>query len=205
MNEQLVLKVLNKFGAVLKGHFIGTQELHLDTYINKDAIYPHTEETSYLCRAIAAEWYYNDDYVEVVIAPEKGGIILSQWVTHHLNQGYIGRPEVLGVYAEKSEDRNTFIIKRGYDKIVTGRNVLVVEDVLNTGDSAKKVIEAVRAVSGNIVGLGVIWNRGGLTAQDIDVPKLTALVNIKLDAWNRATCPLCAQGVPINTDVGKGR
>lgn len=27
----------------------------------------------------------------------------------------------------------------------------------------------------------------------------------KTDAWNELNCPLCAQEVPINTDVGKGR
>jgi hypothetical protein len=37
------------------------------------------------------------------------------------------------------------------------------------------------------------------------VPKLTALVNVKLDAWDEATCPLCEQNVPVNTNVGKGR
>jgi len=82
----------------------------------------------------------------------------------------------------------------------------VVGDVLTTGGSAKKVVEATRALGGNIVGLGVLCNRGGITPQDVaDPPKLFALVNVKLDAWDEAGCPLCAQNVPINTDVGKGR
>ena len=38
-----------------------------------------------------------------------------------------------------------------------------------------------------------------------DIPKLIALVNITLDAWNEADCPLCKQNIPINTDVGKGK
>ena len=32
-----------------------------------------------------------------------------------------------------------------------------------------------------------------------------ALIDIPLDAYSEAECPLCADGVPINTDVGKGR
>jgi orotate phosphoribosyltransferase len=81
-----------------------------------------------------------------------------------------------------------------------------VEDVLTTGGSAKKVVEATRALGGNIVGLGVLCNRGGITPEDVaNPPKLFALVNIKLDAWDETECPLCAQSVPINTDVGKGR
>ena len=84
--------------------------------------------------------------------------------------------------------------------------VLVVEDILTTGGSVKKVIEATRAIGGEVVGLGVLCNRGGITSHDVgDVPKLFALVNVTLESWTEAECPLCAKGIPINTDVGKGR
>lgn len=219
MNEREVLQVLGKVGAVIaNSHIVYTSGKHGTAYVNKDAVYPHTDKTSLLCHAIA-EQFMNDN-VEVVIAPAIGGVILSQWTAHHLTEmtGYklygssvqllvanYSSYEVLGVYAEKAEN-NTFIIKRGYDKLITGKNVLVVEDVLTTGGSAKKVIEATRALGGNVVGLGVLCNRGGITPQDVaDIPKLIALVNVKFDAWDEADCPLCAQNVPINTDVGKGR
>jgi orotate phosphoribosyltransferase len=217
MNEQEVLQVLGKVGAVITdSHIVYTSGKHGTAYVNKDAVYPHTAETSRLCRAIAER--FADDNVEVVIAPAIGGVILSQWTAHHLSE-MSGR-EVFGVYAEKEgveltssgygplppkhEDR--FVIKRGYDKLIAGRRILVVEDVLTTGGSAKKVIEATRAIGGTVVGLGVLCNRGGITPQDVaDVPKLIALVNVKLDAWDETICPLCERNVPINTDVGKGR
>lgn len=203
MNEQEVLQVLGKVGAVIAdSHIVYTSGKHGTAYVNKDAVYPHTKETSDLCRAIAQQ--FANDGVEVVIAPAIGGVILSQWTAHHLSE--ITEREVFGVYAEKAESGDAFIIKRGYDKIVAGKNVLVVEDVLTIGGSAKKVVEATRALGGNIVGLGVLCNRGGITPEDVaNPPKLFALVNVKLDAWDEAECPLCAQSVPINTDVGKGR
>ncbi|MBI2628246.1 MAG: phosphoribosyltransferase [Candidatus Niyogibacteria bacterium] len=218
MNEQEVLQVLGKVGAVIaNSHIVYTSGKHGTAYINKDAIYPHTKETSDLCRAIAEQ--FANDGVEVVIAPAIGGVILSQWTAHHLSE-ITGR-EVFGVYAEKetvaipdpeNRGRNcftetgNFVIKRGYDKIVAEKNVLVVEDVLTTGGSAKKVVEATRALGGNIVGLGVLCNRGEIMPHDVaNPPKLFALVNVKLNAWDEADCPLCAQSVPINTDVGKGK
>ncbi len=203
MNEQEVLQVLGKVGAVIaESHIVYTSGKHGTAYVNKDAVYPHTAETSRLCRAIAER--FADDNVEVVIAPAIGGVILSQWMAHHLSE--MNSREVFGVYAEKSEGGDAFIIKRGYDKLIAGKNVLVVEDVLTTGGSAKKVVEATRAIGGNVVGLGVLCNRGGITPQDVaDVPKLTSLVNVKLDAWDETTCPLCERNVPVNTDVGKGR
>jgi orotate phosphoribosyltransferase len=201
MNEQEVLQVLGKVGAVIAdSHIVYTSGKHGTAYVNKDAVYPHTKETSDLCRAIAEQ--FANDGVGVVIAPAIGGVILSQWVARHLSE-ITGR-EVLGVYAEKEGDG--FVVKRGYDKLLIGKNVLVVEDVLTTGGSAKKVVEATRALGGNIVGLGVLCNRGGVTPQDVaNPPKLFALVNVRLDAWDEADCPLCKQNVPINTEVGKGR
>jgi len=202
MNEQEVLQVLGKVGAVITdSHIVYTSGLHGTAYVNKDAVYPHTAETSHLCRAIAER--FADANVQVVIAPAIGGVILSQWTAHHLSE--MSGHEVFGVYAEKSGD-DAFVIKRGYDKLVAGKNVLVVEDVLTTGGSAKKVIIATREIGGNVIGLGVLCNRGGITPQDVaDVPKLTSLTDVKLDAWDEATCPLCKQNVPVNTDVGKGR
>lgn len=203
MREYSVLQVLGRVGAVtVNSHVIYTSGKHGKVYINKYAIYPHTADTSRLCRAIAKRFV--NDNVEVVIAPAMGGIILSQWVAYHLSE--MNYREVLGIYAEKSEVQDGFVVKRGYDKLISGKNVLVVEDILTTGGSAKKVIETVRTIGGNVVGLGVLCNRGGVTREDMaDVPKLTTLVNVKLDAWNEADCPLCAEGVPINTDLGKGR
>lgn len=141
--------------------------------------------------------------MDIVIAPAIGGVILSQWVAYHLTR--TNNREVLAVYAEKSVYGDGFSIKRGYDKLVAGSAVLVVEDVLTTGGSAKEVIKAVRAIGGNVLGLGVLCNRGGITPRDMGISKLIALVSIKLDASDEKECPLCAKGVPINTDVGHGK
>lgn len=201
MNEQEVLEVLGKAGAVIvDSHIVYTSGKHGSAYVNKDAVYPRTDDTSRLCRAIAERFKKED--VEVVIAPAVGGVILSTWTAHHLSR-FTGR-EVLSAYADK--DGDGFTIKRGYDKLVAGRRILVVEDLLNTGGSVKKVIDVVKRVGGIVVGLGVLCNRGGVTPEDVGgVPRLEALVNVKLDAWDATDCPLCKQGVPINTDVGHGR
>ena len=222
MNESEVQKVLAKARAIITGsHVVYTSWEHGTAYVNKDALYPHTVDMYYLCHEIAEQFRYSEDKVEVVIAPTIGGVILSQWVAYHLTKMDRHNREVLGVYAEKEAvaipdplnkgrkcyiETGNFVIKRGYDKLIAGKNVLVVEDVLTTGGSAKKVVEATRAIGGNVIGLGVLCNRGGITPQDVaDVPKLTSLVNVKFDAWDEATCPLYEQNVPVNTEVGKGR
>ena len=136
---------------------------------------------------------------------------LDREVTLPLPQGTFDRENekdeiVIPAGAKLVVKKPSFVIKRGYNKKVAGKKVLVVEDILTTGGSAKRVVLATRALGGDIVGLGVLCNRGGITPQDVgDVPKLFALVNVKLDSWKEAECPLCAQNVPINIDVGKGK
>jgi len=203
MNSSSILKTLNAVGALLTdSHIVYTSGKHGSMYVNKDALYPHTKETSELCHLFAE--HFSHDHVDVVIAPALGGIILSQWTAHHLSQ-LTGR-EVLGLYAEKIEGTKDFVIKRGYDKLLAGKKTLILEDVLTTGGSVRKVVELVRALGGEVVGVGALCNRGGILPEDIgNVPQLFALVSITLDAWDLEDCPLCKQGVPINTSVGKGR
>lgn len=198
-----MLEALRRVGGIIRdSHVVYTSGRHGSAYVNKDAIYPHTALTSDLCRAIAER--FRDAGVDVCLAPAIGGVILSQWTAHHLT-ALTGR-EVLGVYAEKTADGAGFVIKRGYDKLTSGKRVLVLEDVLTTGISVKRTVEAVRDVGGTVVGVGALCNRGGITPAELgDVPKLEALLSISLDSWEKADCPLCKKGVPLNTDVGKGK
>ena len=200
------LRVFGKVGAVITdSHIVYTSGKHGTAYVDKDRLYPHTRETSYLCRLIADQWGLTwNDIPDIVVSPEKGGIILSQWVAHHLSR--LADREVLAFYAEKTSDGGFIIHRGGATGAIPGKRVLVVEDVLTTGGSAKKVVEATRAMGGNVIGLGVLCNRGGITAADVgNPPRFWALVNVKMDAWDEAECPLCGLGIPINTDIGKGR
>ena len=199
MTEQEVLEALEKTGAVLtNSHFVYASGEHGPDYVNKDALYPHTEMASRIGLAIA-ERFVNQD-IDVVVGPEKGGIILSQWVAYHLSQ--LTERKVLSVYAEKGAEDN-FVLKRGYDKLIYGKKVLVVEDVLTTGGSGRQVVAAVRACGGKVEACHAICNRGGVKVTDIGVP-VYALVDISLDTYEEESCPLCTKGKPLVLNIGKG-
>ena len=186
---------------IFDSHIIYTSGKHGKAYVNKDALYPHTEPTSLLCEQIAI--HFQQAKVEAVLAPAIGGIILSQWIAHHLTR--LGKREVLGVYAEKSTDSDGFVIKRGYDALIRNKKVLVVEDILTTGTSVKKVIEAARKIPCEIVGVAALCNRGQISASDLgNVPELFSLLQVNLETWEASDCPMCQLNIPINTAVGKG-
>lgn len=104
-------------------------------------------------------------------------------------------------------DTGNFVIKRGYGEIVAdGKKVLVVEDVLTTGASVTKTVQAVRAIGGEVVAVAALCNRGKVTAEDIgNVPELFSLFDLPLKTYEANACPLCAAGVPVDTSAGKGK
>jgi orotate phosphoribosyltransferase len=204
MPERDVLATLARVGALITGdHLVYTSGRHGSSYVNKDALYPHTAATSEVCARIAER--FAGAGVEVVAGPTVGGVIMAQWTAHHLS-ALTGR-EVLAVYAEEEVgeggDRRR-LFRRGYDALVSGRRVLVVEDILTTGGSVRLVVEAVAAAGGAAVGVGALCNRGAVTAGAIGAPELYSLSEVPLESFAAEECPLCAAGVPVNTRVGKG-
>lgn len=204
MNDESVMQKLVELGAVITdSHIVYTSGRHGASYINKDALYKHTQQTSELCESMAHD--YDAQQVDVVIGPTIGGVVLSQWVAHHLNARR-SSGETLSLYAESEGEgsEKKFNIKRGYDAFIPGKNVLVVEDVLTTGGSARKVIECVQALGGNVLGLSVLCNKGVKPAAVANMP-IHALINVIVGSWTEDECQLCKEGVPVNTSVGKGK
>jgi orotate phosphoribosyltransferase len=199
---QDIVSIMKKVKAVLTDdHFVYTSGKHGSVYINKDAVYPYTQETSKIGRMFAEK--FKNKKIDVVAAPALGGIILSQWTAYHLSK-IQGKP-ILGIYTEKTENKDQ-IFTRGYDKHVKGKNVLVVEDLTTTGGSVKKVVDAVRSAGGKVVAVSVMINRDPVHVNgDVVGAPFSALGVIKAEAFEEKKCPLCKKGVPINTMVGHGR
>lgn len=197
-----IIQTLQRVNAVIThDHFVYTSGKHGSVYVNKDALYPHTKETSQVGRMFAEK--FKGVAIEVVAAPALGGIILSQWTAHHLSK--LKHKEVLGVYTEKTPEKGQ-VFTQGYDASIRGKNVLVIEDLTTTGGSVKKVVESVRAAGGKVVAVCVMVNRNpkGVTTKTIGAP-FFSLGILKADAYDEADCPLCARGVPVNTSVGHGK
>lgn len=204
MNEsnKEVVDILKKTGAVVSdSHFVYISGKHAPVYVNKDYVYPHTAYVSRIAEIIAEK--YKDSPVDVVVGPSIGGIILSQWTAHHLSR--LKGKEVLSVYTEKQPDKNQ-IFTRGYDKFVKGKNILVVEDIVTTGGSVKKVINSVLKEGGNAIAACAIVNKDpiNINPEFIGVP-FDYLAIVGMDVWDEKDCPLCKQGVPINTQLGHGK
>jgi orotate phosphoribosyltransferase len=205
MNDPTIMQMFTDVGAIVTGgHFVYTSGRHSSVYINKDALYLHTKTISTLCKMMVEG--YNPEQIDVVVGPVLGGIVLSQWAAHHLNQRRTGG-ETLAIYAEKATDGpdKHFFFGRGYNRYIPGKNILVAEDVLTTGGSVRQVIELIHSLGGNVVALSALCNRGNVRPSDVADVMVSALVSIELDTCAPEDCPLCKMNVPINTELGKGK
>ena len=197
-----IIKILKSINAITTdSHFVYTSEKHGSVYVRKDLLYPHTEITSDVCRLFAEK--FKNKKIDVVVAPALGGIVLSQWSAYHLSK--IKGREILGLFTEKDENSNQ-VFKRGYDQLVKGKNVLIIEDLATTGGSVKKVIDSVRKAGGKIIGVGVMVNRDpkSVTSKSIGAP-LLSLGTLEVESYEEKKCPLCKKNIPINTIVGHGK
>ncbi|MBP9814781.1 MAG: phosphoribosyltransferase [Candidatus Levybacteria bacterium] len=197
-----VLDILKKVGAIITDdHFVYTSGLHGSIYINKDALYPHTEDASQVGMLLAKK--AEDLDVDVVVGPALGGIILSTWTAYHLSS--LKNKEILGIYTEKDENKNQ-VFTRNYDSLVKDKNVLIIEDLTTTGGSVKKVVDAVRNARGRVTAVLVMVNRSPklVNGETINAPFIS-LGELPVETWTEEKCPLCKEGVPINTRVGHGK
>jgi orotate phosphoribosyltransferase len=232
-----VPKILGSLGVIIvNDHFVYTSGRHGRAYVNKDALYPHTVATSNICCGLA-DAFERDRIDVVVAPAVGGIALSQWTAYHLTNFGdpnhevlstyaerdetsllnaeeyshSIGLSSCRTIYLEVGEElvvkKPQFVLKRGYAQLVAGKRVLIVEDILTTGGTVAKVVQATKAALGEVVGVGALCNRGNVTAQMLDVPKLHSLLDVRLDSWSEEECLShgpCSEGVPVNAQIGKG-
>ncbi|MBI4433963.1 phosphoribosyltransferase [Candidatus Uhrbacteria bacterium] len=197
---------LARIGAIITNdHFVYTKGGHGRVYVAKGEVLSRSHSTRLVAQAITDRALHQfGQRIAVVAGPAVDGAMLAQAVLQELASHY--GQELRLVYTEKTPAGLT--LRPGHDRIVHGQDVLIVEDVLNTGTSARMTADRVREAGGLPLGVHAICNRGNVTATMLGVPYLDALFDYPLRMWTPEECRQngpCAEGVPINTTYGHGR
>ncbi len=192
MNPVEILEVLEKRGAVLRGHFELSSGRHSDLFVQKFRVLEHPRLAQRFGESLAELF---DKKFDVVAAPAVGAVVLGFATAL--------AADARSVFAERVDDRMTF--RRGFE-IGRLETVLVVEDVVTTGGSAREVVELVKEAGGEVVGVGALLDRADPSRNDAEAlgAPLRSLVQLKVDSWEPAQCPLCASGEPLQ-DPGSRR
>ncbi|VBB06280.1 orotate phosphoribosyltransferase bacterial [Lucifera butyrica] len=182
MKETDVKKLLLDTGAILEGHFLLTSGLHSPLYVEKFQVLQYPEHTARLCAALADR--FRSEQVELVIGPVTGGIILAHEVGKNLG--------TRAIFTERENGK--MALRRGF-VINPGERVLIVEDIVTTGGSVQEVIDVVRTLGGNPVGVGMLVDRSGGKA-DFGIPA-KSLLQLDVPTYRPEECPLCRTGVAL--------
>ncbi|HXI87580.1 MAG TPA: orotate phosphoribosyltransferase [Parvularculaceae bacterium] len=192
MNSAEVLKEFEEAGALLKGHFILSSGLHSDTYLNKSIVSKYPERAERLCRALArkAREVFGDSF-DYVVSPAMGAIIYGYETARHLGVPFM--------FVERVDGE--FQLRRGFS-LEKGARVLVVEDIISTGLSAREAIEAVRKAGANVVGLACLIDRSG---GEIEVgAPMVSLAALRVEAWPSDKLPAHLQSIPAVKPGSRG-
>jgi orotate phosphoribosyltransferase len=182
-NELDVDALLRSTGAVLTGHFRLTSGRHSDTYVEKFRIMENPAATATLCAMIGD--HYRDAGVTTVAGPAMGGVILAYETARHMG--------VRNIFAEKDASGQLYF-DRGF-AVEPGEPVLVIDDVLTTGGSMKRLIELLQNAGANIVGVAFLIDRTN-GAVDFGLPFYACHV-MNIESYAPDECALCKQGIEL--------
>lgn len=191
-----ILALLNAAGAVLLDqHFVYKSGKHGSGYINMDPLFPDVGVISAICAELVKPFEREFD---TVASPATGGVVLA-FAAACQTPG----ATAAAVWADKVGGEFRFE-RAGFANHLEDQQVLVVEDLLTTGGSVEKVCREVEKHGGEVIGVSAICNRGGVTAEQLDVPVLRSLTEVNFEAVGADSCELCASGQPIVEDIGHG-
>ncbi len=105
------------------------------------------------------------------------------------------------IFAERVDGGLSF--RRGF-AISPHERVLVVEDVITTGASAREVVDLVSDAGGNVIGVGVLLDRADAARAPSSGFPMKALISLPASSWDPEECPLCAAGQGLE-DPGSRR
>ncbi len=199
IREQALAGLQKHEVLMLNGHFDFGNGYHGRVYLNPHQLfrYPSTiwRFAQDLLDVLPASIV---DQVEVVAGPVTGGALLAHTMAGLLDsRQLLSRPRT--IFAPFSVDQNCGqTLSRFYQQQIAGRKVLIVDDVLNTGQTLARCVELVRAAGGTVIATAQIYDRMEAVVS-LDVPNVSLAEYKAPENYPVGECPMCASGVAISS------
>lgn len=183
LSDRAVLDIFTKTEALLTGHFLLTSGRHSDKYFQCAKVLQYPNYTEQVCTNITE--YFRDVTIDTVIAPAMGGIIVGNEVARQLGKR--------SIFTER--ENKVMTLRRGFT-LEPGEKVLVCEDVVTTGGSVFEVIEIVKSLGAEVVGVGFIVDRSNGKV-NFGYPQKSTLT-VEVISYLPDDCPICKENkIPL--------
>jgi orotate phosphoribosyltransferase len=182
---------------MMDGHFDYGNGHHGRVYLNPHQLFRHP----------ATIWRFAQDLLdllpsellqrtEVVAGPVTGGALLAHTIAGLLDsRRSLTHPPCL--FAPFTcESAGGFTLRPFYRRAVSGKRVLLADDVRNTGETLAKCAALVTEAGGSVLATTEIYDRSE-AAVDLGVPNIALAEYRAPEIYAAAECPLCKSGAPI--------
>ena len=192
--ERINRGILLRTGAYLTNdHFVLPSGRHAKEYVEKALATTEPAFTEGLGDVIAK--HFAEQPIDLVLTTGYGASLLG----HCIARAHPSQPRF--VYAIKQRDNggtSQVSLPREFRQYFAGTpRVLIVEDILTTGETVKGLIDLVKSLSGRVVGIGTLWRR----SQRIKFKfPLFTLIDREFPTYAPKDCPMCRKGTPINQE-----
>ena len=183
LTRDQLLEMFRTSKALQRGHFELSSGLHSGHYFQCAQVLQYPKQAAIICRELARR--FRTSRPTVVIGPAIGGIVVAYETARALG--------VRTVYAERVDAE--MHLRRGFMLDKRDR-VLVTEDAITTGESARKVLELVEGLGARVVGVGTVVDRSGGRVK-FSGHRFIRLFKLAFEAFRPSECPLCSEHVPL--------
>lgn len=180
-----VLQLYKDTGAYLEGHFLLASGRHSPKFLQSTTVMQYPQHVEAFGQGIAGLFHDLTTPPDFVIGPAMGGIVLSHTVAKALG--------TRAIFAEKDGHggmtiREAFVVK-------PGETFIAAEDVVTTGGSLYKAIQAAERAGAKCIGVGCIIDRG---LSKLPAPlTLKSLEQLSFPTYAPDDCPLCKEKIPL--------
>jgi orotate phosphoribosyltransferase len=178
-----LLAEFERLSILQTGHFKLTSGLHSEQYMQCAKLFEYPSKAAELVQALLPQL---PEAIDTIIAPAIGGITVGYELARLLGCRFI--------FAERQDGDMTF--RRGFS-LRPDEKILAVEDVVTTGGSVREVVDLARACGADVLGVATMVDRSQGSA-DFGVP-FYPLVSVGITVYQPEDCPLCKQGIPLQS------
>ena len=182
MDENSLRQLMEDMDALKKGHYLRTSGRHSDHYVQPARLFESATQAEAIIAPLAER--LRGLNAGIVLGAALGGILAGYEVSRALGLPFI--------FSERKDGAMT--LRRGFT-IKPGDRVLLIEDEVQTGTSVREMTEIVRALSGEVAGIGCVVDKSGGKLR-FDVP-FECLLSVGVTHYNPKDCPMCAEGLEL--------
>lgn len=184
LTKDQLLKIFRTSHALLRGHFELSSGLHSGHYFQCAQVLQYPRYAHMIGRELAHR--FRAAKPTVVIGPAAGGILVAYETARALG--------VRAMYTERVDAEMQ--LRRGFTLTKKDR-VLITEDAITTGESARKVAALVESLGAKVVGIGCIVDRSTTKKPLFPGRKFHRLFALAFETFSPHDCPLCGEQIPV--------